>query len=67
MFYFVGMLTREVNKAFCGFMPSKLYLPATGGNSAVATGKWGCGAFNGDPRYNVAGILLEMWLIFIVL
>ncbi|ODN03303.1 Poly(ADP-ribose) glycohydrolase, partial [Orchesella cincta] len=37
-------ITREVNKAFVGFSspsPSSV---------AVATGKWGCGAFNGDPQ-----------------
>ncbi|KAL1262888.1 hypothetical protein QQF64_005627 [Cirrhinus molitorella] len=40
-------MTRELNKAYCGFMrhsvnPENL--------SAVATGNWGCGAFGGDTR-----------------
>lgn len=42
-------LKRELNKAFAGFHhpcrgaePSKLV--------AVATGNWGCGAYQGDPR-----------------
>ncbi|KAK7135181.1 hypothetical protein R3I93_018329 [Phoxinus phoxinus] len=40
-------MTRELNKAFCGFArpgvePENL--------SAVATGNWGCGAFGGDTR-----------------
>ncbi|XP_051946654.1 poly(ADP-ribose) glycohydrolase-like [Xyrauchen texanus] len=40
-------MTRELNKAYCGFMrpavnPQNL--------SAVATGNWGCGAFGGDTR-----------------
>ncbi|XP_056326961.1 poly(ADP-ribose) glycohydrolase [Danio aesculapii] len=40
-------MTRELNKAYCGFMrpgvnPLNL--------SAVATGNWGCGAFGGDTR-----------------
>ncbi|XP_063048227.1 poly(ADP-ribose) glycohydrolase [Engraulis encrasicolus] len=40
-------MTRELNKAYCGFYRSGLtsqYL------SAVATGNWGCGAFGGDSR-----------------
>lgn len=37
---------RELNKAYCGFKPrvqAQCYLP-------VATGNWGCGAFNGDIK-----------------
>ncbi|KAK1154442.1 poly(ADP-ribose) glycohydrolase isoform X1 [Acipenser oxyrinchus oxyrinchus] len=37
---------RELNKAYCGFEPrvqAQCYLP-------VATGNWGCGAFNGDSK-----------------
>ena len=44
-------LTRELNKAYCGFSPSPL--PVGGGNpnfSSIATGHWGCGAFGGH-RY----------------
>ncbi|KAL6472400.1 hypothetical protein MHYP_G00185880 [Metynnis hypsauchen] len=42
-------LKRELNKAYVGFrgdphIPSD-YTPA------IATGNWGCGAFNGDPRF----------------
>ncbi|XP_032367035.1 poly(ADP-ribose) glycohydrolase [Etheostoma spectabile] len=37
-------VTRELNKAYCGFK-------ADGHNEPdIATGKWGCGAFNGDPH-----------------
>ncbi|KAI4901044.1 hypothetical protein NFI96_034318, partial [Prochilodus magdalenae] len=41
-------IKRELNKAYVGFrkdpnMPAD-YTPA------IATGNWGCGAFNGDPR-----------------
>ncbi|MGH0188751.1 UNVERIFIED_CONTAM: hypothetical protein FKN15_031274 [Acipenser sinensis] len=39
-------LDRELNKAYCGFEPrvqAQRYLP-------VATGNWGCGAFNGDIK-----------------
>uniref|UniRef100_A0A3Q2TU85 poly(ADP-ribose) glycohydrolase n=1 Tax=Fundulus heteroclitus TaxID=8078 RepID=A0A3Q2TU85_FUNHE len=40
-------ITRELNKAYCGFYRSNInvkHLPA------VATGNWGCGAFGGDTR-----------------
>ncbi|KFM75872.1 Poly(ADP-ribose) glycohydrolase, partial [Stegodyphus mimosarum] len=38
-------ITRELNKAFCGFYDNALpeNLPA------VATGNWGCGVFHGNP------------------
>lgn len=36
-------MKRELNKAFVGFY-HELSSPA----AAVATGNWGCGAFNGD-------------------
>lgn len=40
----MSKVTRELNKAYCGF---KGY----GNNEPdIATGKWGCGAFNGDPQ-----------------
>ncbi|XP_077944811.1 poly(ADP-ribose) glycohydrolase [Gasterosteus aculeatus] len=35
---------RELNKAFCGFKRRDHDEPD------IATGKWGCGAFNGDPQ-----------------
>ena len=34
-------ILREVNKAFLGF---------SGGGQKIITGKWGCGAFKGDPQ-----------------
>ncbi|KAM9841476.1 poly(ADP-ribose) glycohydrolase [Aulostomus maculatus] len=37
-------VTRELNKAYCGF---KGRSPA---EPAIATGKWGCGVYNGDPH-----------------
>ena len=46
-----GMLRREVNKAYCGFMTDSNYVVTSGKHSAVATGNWGCGAFGGDVRY----------------
>ncbi|XP_067286506.1 poly(ADP-ribose) glycohydrolase isoform X2 [Pseudorasbora parva] len=40
-------MTRELNKAFCGFARPGLQIS---GLSAVASGNWGCGAFGGDTR-----------------
>lgn len=37
-------VTRELNKAYCGFKAHGHDEPD------IATGKWGCGAFNGDPQ-----------------
>lgn len=37
-------VTRELNKAYCGFKRHGHDEPD------IATGKWGCGAFNGDPQ-----------------
>ncbi|XP_054468436.1 poly(ADP-ribose) glycohydrolase [Anoplopoma fimbria] len=37
-------ITRELNKAYCGFKSDNHNEPD------IATGKWGCGAFNGDPQ-----------------
>ena len=42
------LLRRELNKAYAGFMTSEK--SSSGKNAAVATGKWGCGAFRGDPH-----------------
>ena len=35
-------MLREINKAYCAFS----MVPA---GNAIASGKWGCGVFNGDP------------------
>ncbi|XP_034754333.1 poly(ADP-ribose) glycohydrolase [Etheostoma cragini] len=40
-------ITRELNKAYCGFFRNKANSKHL---SAVATGNWGCGAFGGDTR-----------------
>lgn len=40
-------MTRELNKAYCGFYRSNANRKHL---SAVATGNWGCGAFGGDTR-----------------
>ncbi|XP_029371475.1 poly(ADP-ribose) glycohydrolase [Echeneis naucrates] len=37
-------ITRELNKAYCGFFGRD------DGDPDIATGKWGCGAFHGDPQ-----------------
>ncbi|XP_040014298.1 poly(ADP-ribose) glycohydrolase [Xiphias gladius] len=42
--YSMVKVTRELNKAFCGFKGHGHNEPD------IATGKWGCGAFNGDPQ-----------------
>lgn len=45
--FFPEKMTRELNKAYCGFFrpnANRQHL------SAVATGNWGCGAFGGDTR-----------------
>lgn len=43
-----GLLRRELNKAYCGFMGGDP--TPCGRGMAVATGNWGCGAFGGDVR-----------------
>ncbi|XP_071952189.1 poly(ADP-ribose) glycohydrolase-like [Antedon mediterranea] len=45
--YRPALLTREMNKAYCGFNDS---MTPVVNRSAIATGNWGCGAFGGDPR-----------------
>nr|XP_033502010.1 poly(ADP-ribose) glycohydrolase [Epinephelus lanceolatus] len=42
--YSMIKVTRELNKAYCGFKGHGHNEPN------IATGKWGCGAFNGDPQ-----------------
>ncbi|XP_028273384.1 poly(ADP-ribose) glycohydrolase isoform X2 [Parambassis ranga] len=42
--YNMSAITRELNKAYCGFKKQE------NEEHDVATGKWGCGAFNGDPQ-----------------
>ncbi|XP_030623916.1 poly(ADP-ribose) glycohydrolase-like [Chanos chanos] len=45
--YNEGSIKRELNKAYCGFRENDVhpdYLPS------IATGNWGCGAFNGDYK-----------------
>ena len=39
-------MLRELNKAYVGFSAAD-----SGPLPPVATGNWGCGAFNGDPRF----------------
>ncbi|TNM92080.1 hypothetical protein fugu_019092 [Takifugu bimaculatus] len=41
--YNMRMVARELNKAYCGFK-------SQGEEPDIATGKWGCGAFNGDSQ-----------------
>lgn len=38
-------MLRELNKAYAGFMTDEQE------KTPVATGKWGCGAFGGDPLF----------------
>eukprot|EP00124_Ichthyophonus_hoferi_P002216 Ihof_evm5s142 gene=Ihof_evmTU5s142 len=42
------LLTRELTKAYCGFMSHSRHDASIGPLPAVATGNWGCGAFGGD-------------------
>lgn len=42
--YTMSNVTRELNKAYCGFKGRDPDEPD------IATGKWGCGVFNGDPQ-----------------
>uniref|UniRef100_A0A3P8SCX4 poly(ADP-ribose) glycohydrolase n=1 Tax=Amphiprion percula TaxID=161767 RepID=A0A3P8SCX4_AMPPE len=43
--YSMMKITRELNKAYCGFKGQHGQEEPD-----IATGKWGCGAFNGDPQ-----------------
>ncbi|XP_051794722.1 poly(ADP-ribose) glycohydrolase [Acanthochromis polyacanthus] len=43
--YSMMKITRELNKAYCGFKGQ-----VGQEEPDIATGKWGCGAFNGDPQ-----------------
>ncbi|CAL1675314.1 unnamed protein product [Lasius platythorax] len=43
-------ITRELNKAYVGFVGSDIY---QNNLSAIATGNWGCGAFRGNPKLKV--------------
>ncbi|XP_072228491.1 poly(ADP-ribose) glycohydrolase [Leuresthes tenuis] len=43
--YSMRKITRELNKAYCGFKDDRRHKEPD-----IATGKWGCGAFNGDPQ-----------------
>ncbi|XP_047458462.1 poly(ADP-ribose) glycohydrolase isoform X2 [Mugil cephalus] len=45
--FFPEKMTRELNKAYCGFYRNNANSRHL---SAVATGNWGCGAFGGDTR-----------------
>ncbi|KAM9804159.1 poly(ADP-ribose) glycohydrolase [Neosynchiropus ocellatus] len=45
--FFPEKMTRELNKAYCGFSRSGIKSEHL---SAIATGNWGCGAFGGDTR-----------------
>ncbi|XP_059617955.1 poly(ADP-ribose) glycohydrolase [Phlebotomus argentipes] len=44
--YQAKLMLRELNKAYVGFLPSERDKPF----AAVASGNWGCGAFNGDSK-----------------
>ena len=47
--YHPSNMSRELNKAYCGFMGEGTSTPC-GQLMAVATGNWGCGAFGGEPH-----------------
>ncbi|XP_060712577.1 poly(ADP-ribose) glycohydrolase-like isoform X2 [Hemiscyllium ocellatum] len=47
--YTIHNLDRELHKAYCGFSNAHRVVPAWQ-NTPVATGNWGCGAFQGDAK-----------------
>ncbi|XP_011139259.1 poly(ADP-ribose) glycohydrolase isoform X1 [Harpegnathos saltator] len=46
----INNVTRELNKAYVGFVGSDVNKDNL---SAIATGNWGCGAFHGNPKLKV--------------
>ncbi|XP_014470896.1 PREDICTED: poly(ADP-ribose) glycohydrolase-like [Dinoponera quadriceps] len=46
----ISNVTRELNKAYVGFVGSDVNKENL---SAIATGNWGCGAFHGNPKLKV--------------
>ena len=41
---------RELKKAYIGFQGDQKEEESKTGNKAVSTGRWGCGAFNGNAE-----------------
>jgi poly(ADP-ribose) glycohydrolase len=56
--YRMKNVLRDLNKALIGFT-----LPADTKFSLISTGKWGCGAFGGDPQLK----FLQQWMAISVL
>lgn len=46
--YHIEMIQRELTKSYCGFMERRQCDPKH--KTAIASGNWGCGAFNGDSK-----------------
>ena len=46
------MILRDINKAFCGFSLAGEEM------DGIASGKWGCGVFGGNPYLKV----LQQWI-----
>jgi poly(ADP-ribose) glycohydrolase len=51
------IVNKELHKAYMGFSDGE-FLDESLGRRQVATGKWGCGAFGGDPELK----LIIQWL-----